>query len=331
MKRWIRKRMVYTLLLAAVLLVAGLPLAACTDGREQEGSDSTASSESSSKDRSEAVSSESSGASSDSSLDTSSGNASSGDLSGAESSDDPLRPVIGNGTVYVALGDSICRGYGLAEPEKTRYSTLLANQLGYTVYNYGVDGQTGKGLIDFLRAGNAPTLEQADFVTVSIGANNILQASYSLLQGLLSANAGSVNWGNLLAPVDAGIAKFETELPELMTLLHELAPDAKIVFQTVYNPYRDFDRFTVTLDGKTHSFASFVDSYIAKLNRIITEGAESGGYTVCDVHKAFEQAKGQLVNASTTHWNMDPHPNAAGHYRLAQALLPYLQQDETER
>lgn len=249
------------------------------------------------------------------------------DISADESTQTNL-PVLGDSVTYVALGDSICRGYGLDDPEAQRYSTLLAEQTGCKVFNYGVDGLTGSGLLTLLQSGKVTALADANIVTVSIGANNIMQAAYTFLPTLLSAALQHVpvDAESLLAPVDASIAQFRAELPEIASTIHELAPNAVVIWQTVYNPFAAFKHITLTLNGQTYSIASFVDGYIQQLNDIIRNGAQAGGYTVCDVHTAFAQSSRNNVNASPFPLVMDPHPNADGHKLIAQTYLPFFKQ-----
>ena len=245
----------------------------------------------------------------------------------SDSSEPPAQEVIGKSLCYVALGDSICRGYGLEDPETQRYSSLIGKQTGCTVYNYGVDGQTGAELIAFLRQGKADALSQADVISISIGANNLLHTLSSLLLSLFSkfdptsGSAVQVDVEDLFAAVDDALAAFEQELPELMELIGEQAHNARVLFQTVYNPYRSFSHFPLRLNGTATTLSSLADECVVRLNEIIRDGALQYGYTVCDVYDAFEQNADQLVNASLSKINFDPHPNAAGHAVIAEVLL----------
>lgn len=238
----------------------------------------------------------------------------------------PAEEVFGDEFCYVALGDSICRGYGLSDPETQRYSSLIGRQTGCKVYNYGVDGQTGSELLTFLREGKAKALPKADVISVSIGANNLLSTLSTLLRALFndftaSGTESSMDAESFFAAVDEALASFEQELPEIIELLRAEAPDAQILFQTVYNPYRSFTHFPVRLNGTKTYLAELADGCVTRLNDMIRAGAQTYGYTVCDVYDAFEQNADQLVNASLSKINFDPHPNAAGHAVIAEALL----------
>ena len=247
---------------------------------------------------------------------------------GDDPSEPPTQEVFGDTFCYVALGDSICRGYGLKDPETQRYSSLIGKQTGCTVYNYGVDGQTEAQLIDFLRNGKAEALAKADVVSVSIGGNNLLHVLSSLLLSLVGkfdpkdpGAALQVDAEDLFAAVDDAIAAFEQQLPELIDLIGEQTPNAKILFQTVYNPYRSFTLLPLRLNGRTMTLSALANECVYRLNEIIRDGALQYGYTVCDVYDAFEQNADQLVNASLSKINFDPHPNAEGHAVIAEVLL----------
>lgn len=240
--------------------------------------------------------------------------------------DPPVEEVFGDTFNYVALGDSICRGYGLADPETQRYSSLIAERTGCAVHNYGVDGQTGSGLLTFLQEGKAEALPQADVVSVSIGANNLLTTLSTLLRALFSDIVTSdpepsADAESFYAAVDEALASFEQELPELIGEIRGQAPNAHILFQTVYNPYRSFAHFPIRLNGSKVYLAELADGCVTRLNDMIRAGAQTYGYTVCDVYDAFEQNADQLVNASLSKLNFDPHPNAAGHKVIADTLL----------
>ena len=102
------------------------------------------------------------------------------DVSGSSSSDpEPSRSGPSGSISQVVLGDSIARGYGLADYEHERYSALLGEMLKerydeVIIANYGIDGQTGRELADSLASNPPAELAEADAVVISIGGNNVL-------------------------------------------------------------------------------------------------------------------------------------------------------------
>ena len=226
--------------------------------------------------------------------------------------------------VVVFFGDSIAAGYGLADEENERYSSLIAAEYGCEVYNYAVSGDDGKDLLELLAEGNCEQLENATVIVLSIGANNVLKAAYALVPYFESLQNGTAQ-GNLdvtevMSEVAQGIDRFKTELPQIIASLRAVNPDAQIIFQTVYNPYRDFTEFKVEQNGFTLSFAAVSASSVISLNDVIENGAEENGYTVCEVYTPFKEYEGNLINALPDGSNVDPHPNKEGHKLLAELV-----------
>ena len=226
--------------------------------------------------------------------------------------------------VVVFFGDSIAAGYGLADEENERYSSLIAAEYGCTVYNYAVSGDDGKDLLELLAEGNCEHLKDATVIVLSIGANNVLKAADALIPYFEDLQNGTatetLDVTDVMNVVAQGIDRFKTELPRIIQALREVNADAKIIFQTVYNPYRDFTEFKVEQNGFTLSFAAVSASSVIALNDVIENGAEANGYTVCEVYTPFKEYEGNLINALPDGSNVDPHPNKEGHKLLAELV-----------
>ncbi|MBQ5842733.1 MAG: SGNH/GDSL hydrolase family protein [Clostridia bacterium] len=224
----------------------------------------------------------------------------------------------------VFFGDSIAAGYGLADEENERYSSLIAAEYGCTVYNYAVSGDDGKDLLELLAEGNCEHLKDATVIVLSIGANNVLKAADALIPYYEALQNGTApetfDVTDVMNVVAQGIDRFKTELPQIIQALREVNADAKIIFQTVYNPYRDFTEFKVEQNGFTLSFAAVSASSVIALNDVIENGAEANGYTVCEVYTPFKEYEGNLINALPDGSNVDPHPNKEGHKLLAELV-----------
>lgn len=239
---------------------------------------------------------------------------------------------------YVALGDSIAFGYGLSSPETERYSAIIDGYLDLLPYyeceshNYGVNGQTSAELLAMLEADSVPELHDADIVTVSIGANNVLSPAIEALtqytlnlliedEAVRSA-ANAAAYASFLSETDAGIAQFESDLPKIIDKINEYAPDAQVIVQTVYNPYNNvaltFDFSTDILDMNKAA-----DALVSRLNEIIGKNADALGYSAADIYGAFEGGTG-YINADSFDGvdvtKLDPHPTSAGHRLIADTI-----------
>ncbi len=230
----------------------------------------------------------------------------------------------------VFLGDSIAEGYALASPENERYSTLIANKYGCAVYNYAVAGDDGADLIALLDSGSCTELKNATAVVISIGANNVLSAAESLLPTLGDAlETGEIPEGLDLSAtmtlVTAGVSRFKTELPQIIEKIRAVNPNAQIVLQTVYNPYRDFEEVKVEQNGFKITFASFSATCVNLVNSAIEEYAAENNCTVCEVYTPFDEYEGSLINANLEAKQFDPHPNADGHKLLAELVAEVIE------
>lgn len=222
--------------------------------------------------------------------------------------------------VVVFLGDSIAQGYGLADLENERYSSLIAAEYGCTVHNYAIPGDDGADLLALLDEGACTELANATVIVLSIGANNVLKAAETLAPYLEQVQNGTVQTIDMSETFDvivAGIDRFKTELPQIIQKIRAVNADAQIIFQTVYNPYRDYTEFKVEQNGLQLSFAAFSASCVIGINDVIKENADEQGYTVCDIYEPFKEYEGNLINALPDGSNVDPHPNAEGHRQLA--------------
>ena len=153
-----------------------------------------------------------------------------GDQSTAESAASYGEHAAPSGSIsVVVLGDSIARGYGLADYERERYSALLSEMLKERyekvgIANYGIDGQTGRELADSLAADPPAELAGADAVIISIGGNNVLTRLGELFAGADIFNENTANtlkdyFSNMLATDSVGKSKFEAAAVRINELL----------------------------------------------------------------------------------------------------------------
>ena len=249
-------------------------------------------------------------------------------------------------TIYIALGDSIPAGYGLENPDKDGYVGLFAEQLKedcieVTAINMAVSGLTTTQLLESLEnleSDDKHNFAHADYITVSIGGNNILGpmidkvyeiaadlgiddiAEADILQTarLVVALVKYKTDDELNARFDEGIAVFVEDFNKIMAVLNDIAPNAEIIVSTVYNPIPD----NIGISEDAVERITGLNSFIIELQNIY-------GYTIADTYTAFqkaEQAGTQVTNfnfdAAKGTVSIDIHPNVAGHSVIAEAHLP---------
>ncbi len=234
------------------------------------------------------------------------------------------------------------------------------------IKNYGIDGQTGAELLETIKTAPPQGLEDCDYIIVSIGGNNILQflttlegageflagispevfANYfryiiaeteeekqslaytcqtiSQAFGELNSAYASEQFNGL---IDSAGEKLEAEIPQIVSELKRINPNAEILIQTVYNPYKDMvvklTDVTEILDMDANG-----ERAVSRLNEPIKSLAEENGYTVIDVYAAFEESIKTLTYAgldiSKASFSLDPHPNEKGHELIAEVFYNYL-------
>ena len=220
---------------------------------------------------------------------------------------------------YVAIGESIARGYGLETPKNDSYPGLVAEwlkeQYDYVFYdNLGIDGLESKELLQILTDSEnekynkfTKTLEDVDLVSVSIGGNDLMH--------LLDVKSGLDNMvkkgsDKYVKACDDLVGTFQ----KIVDRIHELAPNSRILVNTLYNPCHGLDRY--------QSVYSVADRYIMRLNEAYRKAK---GVTVVDVHEIFAKSNDKLVNMAIKVHEIDPHPNQKGHELIARSVIAMLE------
>lgn len=237
------------------------------------------------------------------------------------------------------LGDSIASGYGLENIAEERYSRLLKKKCESDgkisfEYNFAVNGADTSDLLKDLKEGKYTTLDKSDYIIISIGGNNFLGYAMDFFKNNIAAfismedNKGAAfdDYNAFIEDVLKGLEQFEKDLPEITKQIHEKT-DAVIILQTVYNPYINSE-LSFYVGGTAHKLSELADSYIAKLNSIITDKAAAYVYAVADIYTAFKKSTEKNVNAevekSVIGLGLDPHPNVAGHRLIADTIYPMI-------
>lgn len=261
--------------------------------------------------------------------------------------------------VYVALGDSISRGYGL-DPEKADQSFVeqIAEQQELSMTMLAADGETTASLLAKLADDDgavAEALETADVVTLTIGGNDFMNALYEYMASAYGQATGMsvtaerfkealegkdavLEQAAALAFVTQNISGFAVEaggtlLTQFETALNKIASgirrhtEAPVVVATQYNPYRfaadelkPFEQVMPDQVAAAQDIADTFDTMLALMNAKIEALEAQVGFFTADVFSAFDGAQQNPCNASFLSSNLDFHPNAHGHTLMAQTV-----------
>ncbi len=188
----------------------------------------------------------------------------------------------------VSLGDSIARGYRLEDRINQRYSAIAARELGMKEVNLAVNGQRADECLEWLTAHRRET-EGAEAVLLSMGANHALPLMFGL-EG----------------DAEQCLEEFGEQLDALLAGIAEIAPEAKKVMLTFYDPIENEDSAEIC----------------AALNDIIYRLSGVYGFGVADAEAAFRGRTGELLMEG------DIHPSAEGHRVLADLVTEALRDDQ---
>ena len=254
---------------------------------------------------------------------------------------------------YVALGDSITTGYGLAENE-TGFAKQVADSNGYTLTNLAQDGATSSMLLTSLSNSEVSSaIASADLITVTIGGNDLMDALYAYLaeeynkqnsdtpitaEDVKASLAGTLSEISQVAMLSLAASKipdfphstaantalstFATNFSSIISAIKAANSTAQLIVVNQYNPYGHLTTGT----GVLSLDLSAIDTAVQALNTVISSSAESAGYTVADVYTKFKEAESNPCNASVSlpSINLDFHPNATGHGLIADTISALL-------
>lgn len=203
---------------------------------------------------------------------------------------------------YVVLGDSIAFGAGLINAPQAVYGRIVADTLGFDYQNFAVPGHTTGNLMSRMKTARVRrAIEEADFISISIGGNNFLTDNLAMIlyDGIVK---------NDLTRIEKILKGFVVDLDEIMTRIHAMNPNAVILLQTIYNPQTGFA-------GRVYGEGA------AMLNSVIVDCAQKDD-------KVLLVDVGARLNDSENDFARDRiHPSAAGNEKIAEAVLETLYQN----
>lgn len=203
---------------------------------------------------------------------------------------------------YLLLGDSIAYGYGIDNPDEACYGRIVANTNGYNYKNLARTARTSQEQLDLIRSDEEyrRAAEQADIISISIGANDYFTRQDVVFIGL-SAAIG-VNMKLFYEIAD----QFKENYEDIMDEILALNPDAVILAQTQYV-----------------SWYGIAEGVYGKLADVISAGINNArekypdNIFIVDVSGKMSGHKEYIADDSV-------HPNAAGNVAIAEAVLEKL-------
>lgn len=205
----------------------------------------------------------------------------------------------------VALGDSITYGFGLpgavgSQPSPDAYPLLVANHEHWLVKDLGVTGWSSADLLNALATSKfKQALHTANLVTIDIGSNDLLQASYNLLSQ--NATVPPKNAVTTSALLKQALAGYTQRLPKIIAAV-KAQTDAPIILVNLYDPFPD--------GSSLHDVAEQV---IGAANQILWATAAENAIPVADAHALFNHQQATYVRLD----NIDIHPTLQGQSALA--------------
>ena len=257
---------------------------------------------------------------------------------------------------YLALGDSIAYGYGLANREKESYAQIVRSKQNISTNNYSnlaVSGMTCEEFYDIIQTKQyTDAIKVANLITVSIGSNELLSIAIEAVSKATGVDANDSNFTekvkdyfaslNLLQQIQVAgslysyftsdsakkrinesIATYSEKWEQSVNYIKSINSNVTIIATEFYNPY-----YEVGL--ATYDLGSYVDEYIKKMNNILKQKSNSEKrYKIAQIYDDFNTTDPRLTNvvvdmSNFDNMNIDPHPNKNGHSVIATRILDVL-------
>lgn len=206
---------------------------------------------------------------------------------------------------YVALGDSLAAGQTPTREIDTGYSDLIAQEiarnqpLAFYTKDLAFPGFTSADVLKRVQSKEAkPLLQNANLITISAGANDLLRLIKS------DAKSGSLSFQQI--PADYSLNNVRKNMKTMLTELKKIAPKAEVYVMGYYFAYphaRDSQKVGTA-------------KQLNRLNQILANVAKEAGVKFVSVETAFgDQATGKVPNPA------DVHPNAEGYRAMANSFF----------
>src|SRR5690349_1387909 len=251
----------------------------------------------------------------------------------------------GQGSVknYVALGDSYAAGTGLAQQTNAACGRSAGSYPWWIAETYkpGVfkdvtcSGATTRSLWN--QEGSAAPQVNAltrdtDLVTVTLGGNDLGFSDVlttCVLAGL-TAREGTPCRDKAAKDVDAGFAKLNTRLPDMLTDIKRRSPDARVVVVGYPNPFPADGSACGSSVPLAEGDVAWLHRTTNRLNIMLQLAALTKQAEYVDTSSAFRgrdmcsPSSGQWINPLLPRTPGSAHPNAVGHLMTASTVYERL-------
>jgi len=190
---------------------------------------------------------------------------------------------------FIALGDSVASGYGLALPEESHTAVFfnLLKMDGYvdTYVNMAVDGATTTTLLELLNNMDIESLlifRSARIITINIGGNNLLSpftnymANSRIASGVDNIRLGA---GGIISGTLDIISGIRTGVENLISDLEENRPPAPIVITGIGDVIASAGSIITgtgeILSGAPDAFSTLAGSFSPELKDELEKGLQT--------------------------------------------------------
>ncbi|SDJ33274.1 SGNH/GDSL hydrolase family protein [Salimicrobium halophilum] len=219
---------------------------------------------------------------------------------------------IRNDLNITAMGDSLTQGVGDGT-EKGGYIGILEESINQNtetaaervqIDNFGKRGNRTDQLLKRMEQEEIKeSIEQADLVLITIGANDVMK--------VVKDNVASLDYQQF---VEAQ-SDYEANLRKIFTKTRELNPDADIYMLGVYNPFNQYFNHIPELN-------QIMSDWNRISKQVMTEFTNISFIPIRDI---FESTEEDLL------WEDNFHPNELGYKRIAERVLEYIRDDIEEQ
>lgn len=196
---------------------------------------------------------------------------------------------------YIAIGDSLASGMGVPPNMgySDKYFNFLSSKDPKTKYlNLGHGGDTTQDLLNTINK-NKIELGKATIITVHIGINDVFEK--------LRVAENQISTQEMVTTYNTISKNYAAIISDLKTI----APNAKIIVLSYYNPFVDDNWF---------------NSHILNLNSIIKTEATKNKLKYVDIYPLFRDP--ELKYLMKQNYQDDPiHPNLEGYKIIAEELI----------